>query len=181
MLSFTFVCVFVCVCLCFPGERMDTQSQVVDRLRSAFRTRVTMPEQFRQAQLKQLMAMIQENEQLIIDALHEDLAKVWKHCRMRTFTLSDYTILFIQLIGGCVIINNYLPPSLSCQPKFEGVLAEIHAAMNELHCAIANLSSWMKPEYVSKNLVGYSNRCGSLVTLTVVTASHISIVCPAGD
>lgn len=26
--------------------------------------------------------------------------------------------------------------------------------VNELHYAIANLSSWMKPEYVSKNLVG---------------------------
>lgn len=91
---------------------MDTQSQVVDRLRSAFRTRVTMPEQFRQAQLKQLMAMIQENEQLIINALHEDLAKVWKHCHIHTFTLSDDTILFIQFIGGFVIINNYLLPSL---------------------------------------------------------------------
>lgn len=40
--------------------------------------------------------------------------------------------------------------------------------MNELHYAIVNLSNWMKPEYVSKNLVGYSNRYGSLVTLTVV-------------
>lgn len=55
---------------------MDTQSQVVDRLRSVFRTGVTMPEQFRQAQLKNLMAMIKENEQLIINALHKDLAKV---------------------------------------------------------------------------------------------------------
>lgn len=62
--------------VCFPGDRMDTQSQVVDQLRSAFRAGVTIPEQFRQAQLKKLMAMIKENEQLIINALHTDLAKV---------------------------------------------------------------------------------------------------------
>lgn len=41
------------------------------------------------------------------------------------------------------------------------VLAEIHATINEVHYAIVNLSSWMKPEYVGKNLVGYSNRLGS--------------------
>lgn len=43
---------------------------------------------------------------------------------------------------------------ISRQPKFEAVLAEITTATNELYFAINNLSSWMKPEYVSKNLVG---------------------------
>lgn len=50
--------------------------------------------------------------------------------------------------------NCHLPPH---QPKFEAVLSEIDAAINELHYAISNLSSWMKPEYVSKNLVGQYN------------------------
>lgn len=50
---------------------------------------------------------------------------------------------------------------LAYQPKFEVVLAEIDATINELHYAIVNLSSWMKPEYVSKNLVGYSKNQGS--------------------
>uniref|UniRef100_A0A8D3CKJ4 ATP-dependent Clp protease proteolytic subunit n=1 Tax=Scophthalmus maximus TaxID=52904 RepID=A0A8D3CKJ4_SCOMX len=54
---------------------MDTQSQVVDRLRAVFRSGVTLPEQFRKTQLNKLMSMIRENEQQILDALHKDLAK----------------------------------------------------------------------------------------------------------
>ncbi|XP_033500705.2 aldehyde dehydrogenase family 3 member B1 isoform X1 [Epinephelus lanceolatus] len=54
---------------------MGTQSQVVDRLRSAFRSGVTIPEQFRQTQLTKLMSMIKDNEEQILDALHKDLAK----------------------------------------------------------------------------------------------------------
>lgn len=55
---------------------MDTQIQVLDRLRTAFRSGVTLPEQFRRSELNQLMSMLKENEQLIVDALHKDLAKV---------------------------------------------------------------------------------------------------------
>eukprot|EP00066_Takifugu_rubripes_P012648 XP_011601914.1 PREDICTED: aldehyde dehydrogenase family 3 member B1-like [Takifugu rubripes] len=98
---------------------MDAQSQVVGRLRSVFLTGVTLPEQFRQAQLNKLMALIKENEQRILDALHKDLAK----------------------------------------PKFEAVLSEIDIAINELHFAISNLSSWMKPEYVEKNLATKLDEC----------------------
>lgn len=54
---------------------MGTQSQVVDRLRSAFLSGVTIPEQFRQTQLTKLMSMIKDNEEQILDALHKDLAK----------------------------------------------------------------------------------------------------------
>lgn len=53
--------------------------------------------------------------------------------------------------GFVMMCNCHLPPH---QPKFEAVLSEIDAAINELHYTINNLSSWMKPEYVSKNLVG---------------------------
>lgn len=52
-------------------------------------------------------------------------------------------------------------------------LAEIDATINELHYAIVNLSSWMKPEYVSKNLVGYSKVKCSTSPLIVVIFSHI--------
>ncbi|XP_070704721.1 aldehyde dehydrogenase family 3 member B1 [Pempheris klunzingeri] len=54
---------------------MDTQSQVVDRLRSAFQSGITIPEQFRRAQLTKLVSMIKDNEELILHALHKDLAK----------------------------------------------------------------------------------------------------------
>ncbi|XP_076609634.1 aldehyde dehydrogenase family 3 member B1 [Chaetodon auriga] len=54
---------------------MDTQSQVVDRLRSAFSSGVSIPEQFRRTQLTKLMSMIKDNEELILNALHKDLAK----------------------------------------------------------------------------------------------------------
>lgn len=67
---------FVPLCVCVPGERMDAQVQVVDRLRSTFRSGITVPEQFRRSQLTKLMSLIKENEELILNALHKDLAKV---------------------------------------------------------------------------------------------------------
>ena len=78
----------LCLCLCVwvPGERMDTQSQVLDRLRAAFQSGVTLPEDFRQAQLTKLTAMIKENEELILSALHKDLAKVQDHCHVTRVT-----------------------------------------------------------------------------------------------
>lgn len=54
---------------------MNTQSQVVDRLRSAFHSGVTIPEQFRRSQLTKLMSMIKDNEEQILKALHKDLGK----------------------------------------------------------------------------------------------------------
>ncbi|XP_062295085.1 aldehyde dehydrogenase family 3 member B1 [Scomber scombrus] len=54
---------------------MDTYSQVVDRLRTVFRSGVTVPEQFRRTQLTNLMSLVKENEEQIVKALHKDLAK----------------------------------------------------------------------------------------------------------
>ncbi|XP_059203048.1 aldehyde dehydrogenase family 3 member B1 isoform X2 [Centropristis striata] len=58
-------------------DRMDPQSQVVvlDRLRSSFRSGITVPEQFRLTQLTKLLSLVEENEQQILNALHKDLAK----------------------------------------------------------------------------------------------------------
>lgn len=98
---------------------MDAQSQVVDRLRSAFRSGVTLPEQFRRTQLTQLMSLIKDNEEQILKALHKDLAK----------------------------------------PKFEAILSEIDIVINELHYAMANITSWMRPEYVDKNLATKLDDC----------------------
>lgn len=79
------------VCFSFslpPGERMDSHRQVVDRLRSAFHSGVTLPEKFRRTQLTNLMAMIKENEEQILNALHKDLAKVQGFVSL-SFTHSD--------------------------------------------------------------------------------------------
>ncbi|XP_051245105.1 aldehyde dehydrogenase family 3 member B1 [Dicentrarchus labrax] len=54
---------------------MDTQSQVVERLRTVFSSGITIPEQFRRTQLTKLMSMIKDNEEEILNALHKDLAK----------------------------------------------------------------------------------------------------------
>ncbi|XP_071397015.1 aldehyde dehydrogenase family 3 member B1 [Centroberyx affinis] len=98
---------------------MDTQSPVVSRLRSAFRSGVTVPEQFRRTQLSKLLSLVKDNEQLILDALHKDLAK----------------------------------------PKFEAILSEVDMVINELHHAIDNLRSWMRPDYVSKSMAVKLDTC----------------------
>lgn len=54
---------------------MASYSEEVQRLRAAFRSGVTVPEQFRRAQLQQLMCLLKENEESILKALHQDLAK----------------------------------------------------------------------------------------------------------
>lgn len=38
------------------------------------------------------------------------------------------------------------------QPKFEAIMSEVDIVINELHHAIANLRSWMQPQYVGTNL-----------------------------
>uniref|UniRef100_A0A674EHV7 Aldehyde dehydrogenase n=1 Tax=Salmo trutta TaxID=8032 RepID=A0A674EHV7_SALTR len=50
-------------------------SCVIDRLRASFRSGMTFPEQFRMTQLQNLLSLVEENEQLIQDALHKDLHK----------------------------------------------------------------------------------------------------------
>ncbi|XP_046894994.1 aldehyde dehydrogenase family 3 member B1 isoform X2 [Hypomesus transpacificus] len=54
---------------------MDNQSRIMDRLRATFRSGVTVTEQFRRTQLNNLLSLVTENEQLIVDALHNDLNK----------------------------------------------------------------------------------------------------------
>ncbi|XP_077590838.1 aldehyde dehydrogenase family 3 member B1 isoform X2 [Stigmatopora nigra] len=55
--------------------RMDNKSEVVNRLRTTFRSGITVSEQFRRVQLSNLKSMIQENEEDILKALHKDLYK----------------------------------------------------------------------------------------------------------
>ncbi|XP_036409234.1 aldehyde dehydrogenase family 3 member B1 isoform X1 [Megalops cyprinoides] len=57
------------------GVEMEGQSVVIDRLRTSFRSGVTVPESFRLAQLEALFSLIKENETQILQALHQDLAK----------------------------------------------------------------------------------------------------------
>ncbi|KAM9780527.1 aldehyde dehydrogenase family 3 member B1 [Neosynchiropus ocellatus] len=54
---------------------MDTKAEVVNKLRSAFRSGITVPEHFRRSQLVKLKLLMKENEELFLQALHKDLAK----------------------------------------------------------------------------------------------------------
>ncbi|KAL2101270.1 hypothetical protein ACEWY4_003031 [Coilia grayii] len=54
---------------------MESHSEVVARLRSVFRTGVTIPLQFRLTQLSALLSLMEDNEAQIADALHKDLGK----------------------------------------------------------------------------------------------------------
>ncbi|XP_072561048.1 aldehyde dehydrogenase family 3 member B1 isoform X2 [Paramormyrops kingsleyae] len=56
-------------------EDMDAQSEVVKRLRESFRSGVSLPEHFRRTQLEAMVALLRENEQRVLDAMHQDLAK----------------------------------------------------------------------------------------------------------
>lgn len=55
---------------------MEGQEQVLEKLRCAFRSGVTLPVHFRLTQLKAMMSLIEDNETQILEAMHEDLAKV---------------------------------------------------------------------------------------------------------
>lgn len=55
---------------------MESHKEVVERLRGAFRSGVTLPVRFRLTQLEAVLSMFEDNETQILEALHEDLAKV---------------------------------------------------------------------------------------------------------
>lgn len=54
---------------------MASHSETLQRLRASFSSGVTVPEEFRRAQLQQLLRMLKENEEKILKALHQDMAK----------------------------------------------------------------------------------------------------------
>lgn len=66
---------------------MENHSEVVARLRTVFRAGVTIPQEFRLAQLRALLALMEDNEALIVDALNKDLGKV---CRRLVLTVSQH-------------------------------------------------------------------------------------------
>lgn len=55
---------------------MEIQKQVIDRLRVAFRSNVTLSLHFRLTQLEALLSLLEDNEEQILEALHKDLHKV---------------------------------------------------------------------------------------------------------
>ena len=55
---------------------MESQKQVIERLRTAFRSGVTTPLHFRLTQLESLLTLLEDNEPQILEAMHKDLAKV---------------------------------------------------------------------------------------------------------
>lgn len=54
---------------------MEEHNEVVTRLKASFRSGITVPQEFRRAQLLQLKALVKDNEEQILKALHQDLAK----------------------------------------------------------------------------------------------------------
>lgn len=71
------------------GAGMDSGSQILERLRTAFRSGVTLPQDFRRTQLTRLLALVNENEEQIIKALHQDLAKVPVTCVTQSCTCTN--------------------------------------------------------------------------------------------
>jgi len=69
---------------------MESQKQVLERLRGAFRSGVTRPIQFRLTQLEAMMSLFEDNETLILEAMHKDLAKV-KNALVHTQVLLNST------------------------------------------------------------------------------------------
>ena len=61
---------------CPPPSRMDPFADTLQRLREAFVSGRTRPAKFRAAQLKGLSLFLQENKQLLQEALAQDLYKV---------------------------------------------------------------------------------------------------------
>ncbi|KAI4885320.1 hypothetical protein NFI96_031449, partial [Prochilodus magdalenae] len=62
------------VYLC-PVSEMESQKQVIERLRTAFRSGLTTPLRFRLTQLEALLTLLEDNETQILEAMHKDLAK----------------------------------------------------------------------------------------------------------
>ncbi|KAK7938360.1 hypothetical protein WMY93_001686 [Mugilogobius chulae] len=54
---------------------MESHRATLQRLRTSFRSGMTISENFRRAQLKQLLCLLQDNEDRLLNALHQDLAK----------------------------------------------------------------------------------------------------------
>lgn len=58
---------------------MEGQKLVIERLRAAFRSNMTVSLHFRLTQLESLLSLLEDNEAQILEALHKDLAKVNAH------------------------------------------------------------------------------------------------------
>ncbi|KAF7698284.1 aldehyde dehydrogenase family 3 member B1 [Silurus meridionalis] len=54
---------------------MESQKKVIERLRIAFRSNMTVPLHFRLTQLEALLSLLEDNEAQILEALHKDLNK----------------------------------------------------------------------------------------------------------
>lgn len=65
---------------------MEGQKQVIERLRAAFRSKMTVPLHFRRTQLEALLSLLEDNEAQILEALHKDLTKVPGHSCLHVIT-----------------------------------------------------------------------------------------------
>ncbi|CAB1342221.1 unnamed protein product [Coregonus sp. 'balchen'] len=131
---------------------MASQSEVIDRLRTTFRSGVTIPEQFRMTQLQNLLFLVEENEQLIQDALHKDLHKA---------TRMDDCFIRREPLGVVLIIGawNY-PLHLILLPLVAAIAAGNCAILkpSEICQATEQLLAELLPKYLSQDC--YAVLCG---------------------
>ncbi|XP_047427808.1 aldehyde dehydrogenase family 3 member B1 [Mugil cephalus] len=150
------------------GERMDNHREVVERLRSAFRSGVTIPEQFRRAQLTKLKSLLKDNEEQIVKALHEDLAKPKFEaiiaevdlldaagvCRQNLATKLDDCFVRREPLGVVLIIGpwNY-PLQLLLTPLVAAISAGncVIIKPSEVSAATDKLVAELIPKYLSQD------------------------------
>lgn len=84
---------------------MDAHKEVLERLRCSFQSGLTLPEQFRRTQLTQLRSMIKDNQEAILKALHQDLAKPKFEA-----TLSEFEIVLNEIHYALANMGRWMQP-----------------------------------------------------------------------
>ncbi|XP_024605137.1 aldehyde dehydrogenase family 3 member B1-like [Neophocaena asiaeorientalis asiaeorientalis] len=159
---------------------MDRFADTLQRLREAFDSGCTRPAEFRAAQLKGLSRFLQENKQLLQEALVSSMKGELKAVKPHLLSCALMKeMLALAGLGG-PLQPPWAPPDLQApsqvskavtdfetrssnllfittlqdcrQSAFESEVSEISISQNEINLALRNLRAWMKDEKVPTNL-----------------------------
>jgi aldehyde dehydrogenase (NAD+) len=114
--------------------------QIVQKVRSTFRSGRTKPIDFRERQLKQLLRMFEENTTAMVEALRRDMNKVG----LMVWQMSKYTN---------IILSFYYNKCNFLQSEQETLFIEINVVTNEAKNCLFHLKEWTEPEKV-RNIAG---------------------------